>query len=168
MDVFQAVKTMLAVRSYRNEPVPAEVVARIVEAGRLTASSRNSQEWDFVVIQDHQTLQQLGQLASTGSFIGKAMLAIATVTPEGATGYIDGARATQDMMLVAWEAGVGSCWVGNVNTEPIKKLLNVPQERMIVTVIPFGYPDKPLGKGKKRRKALAEVAHVEKFGQPYA
>nr|NIP28002.1 nitroreductase [Phycisphaerae bacterium]NIX31815.1 nitroreductase [Phycisphaerae bacterium] len=135
MEVFEAIKTMLAVRHYQSKQIPAEIVTRIVEAGRLTGSSRNRQEWDFIVIQDPQTLKQLGGLASTGPYIAEAPLAIAVVVPESPVGYIDGARATQDMMLVAWEAGLGSNWVGNVNTETIKELLNVPHDRMVLTII---------------------------------
>jgi nitroreductase len=167
MNVFKAVKTLLAVRRYRQEPIPDEVITRIVEAARLTGSSRNSQQWDFVIIRQPDTIQQLGQLASTGSFIAQAALAIAVVVPESPTGYIDGARAAQDMMLVAWDEGVGSSWVGNVNTEPIKALLNIPAERMVLTILPFGYPAQAVGQGIKARKPLAEIAHQETFGQPY-
>jgi hypothetical protein len=104
-------------------------------------------------------LRRLGELASTGPYIAQAALAIAVVVPESPVGYIDGARAVQDMMLAAWEMGIGSNWVGNVNTPAIKELLNVPSERMILTIVPFGYPTRKLGKGIKQRKALAEVAH---------
>lgn len=167
MEIFAGIKTMLAVRDYRSEPIPADVVTRILEAGRLTGSSRNSQQWNFIVIREAQTLKRLGELASTGPYIAKAPLAIAVVVPDSPVGYIDGARASQSMMLAAWEAGVGSNWVGNVNTEHIKGLLNVPHDQMVLNVIPFGYPTKKLGQGKKRRKPLAEVAHDELFGRPY-
>jgi nitroreductase len=167
MDVAKAVRTMLAVRTYQEKAIPDAGVTRIVEAGRLTASSRNRQQWDFVVVRDKATLKQLGALAQTGAFIAGAALAIAVVVPEGPTGYIDGARAAQDMMLVAWGEGVGSVWVGNMNKPEIKELLAVPDDKMILTVIPFGYPTQKLGAGKKNRKALAEVAHAEKFGVAY-
>jgi nitroreductase len=167
MDVFEAVKTMLAVRRYKNEPIPGEITGRIVEAGRLTGSAMNRQDWDFVLIQDGQTLQRLGELASTGGYIAQAPLAIAVAVPDSTLGRIDGARAVQDMMLVAWQAGVGSNWVGNVNTPEIKKLLNVPQDRMILTVIPFGYPAEEIGRGVKDRKPLSAVAHANQYGSPY-
>lgn len=167
MNTFEAIKTMLAVRDYRSQPIPAEVVSRIVEAARLTGSSMNRQEWDFIVIQDKQTLQQLGQLASTGGYIAQAPLAVAIVVADWPWGQIDGARAAQDMMLVAWEEGVGSNWVANVNTDAVKELLQVPRERVVLTILPFGYPARKVGQGQKKRKPLAEVAHVEKFGRPY-
>ncbi len=167
MEIFEAIKTMLAVREYRSEPVPLDVVTRIVEAGRLTASAMNRQPWDFVVIREPRTLQRLGELASTGSYIAQAPVAIAVVVPDSTWGPIDGARAVQDMMLAAWGEGIGSNWVGNANTEEIKNLLNVPGDRVVLTVIPFGYPAEELGQGRKNRKPLADVTHAERFGQPY-
>jgi nitroreductase len=167
MEVYEAVKTLLAVRSYEDKPIPEEIVTRIIEAGRLTASAMNRQHWDFVVVQDDQTLHQLGELASTGGYIGQAPLAIAVAVPDSTLGHIDGARAAQDMMLVAWQAGVGSNWVGKVNTPEIKELLNIPADLMVLTIIPFGYPAKEIGQGVKDRKPLSEVAHAERYGSPY-
>src|SRR5215475_6057816 len=63
MEVFEAVRTVLAVRKYQDKPIPLDVVRRIVEAGRLTGSSMNGQPWHFIVVQDRDTLRQLGALA---------------------------------------------------------------------------------------------------------
>jgi nitroreductase len=167
MQVMKAIETMLAVRSYRDEPVVEEVVTRVVQAGRLTGSSMNQQAWDFVVIQDRDTLRKLGGLAKTGRYIAGAQFAVAVVVPDSPVGIIDGTRASQDMMLAAWGEGIGSNWVGNVNHDAIKNLLGIPAERMVLTVIPFGYPDRKLGAGRKNRKPLSHVAHRERFDQPY-
>lgn len=166
MEVFEAIRTMLAVREYQAKPIPAEVVHRIVEAGRLTGSSRNRQQWDFVVVQERATLERLGALASTGPYIAQAALAIAVVVPDAPVGYMDGGRAIQDMMLAAWAEGVGSNWVGNMNSPEVKALLGIPAEKLVLAVIPFGYPAKRVGRGKKQRKPLSEVAHRERFGTP--
>lgn len=168
MDVFEAVKTMLAIRSYQDKPIADEQVARILEAARLTASSQNKQWWDFVVVQDKERLQALGQLARTGPYIADAALAIAVVVPDRSVGYVDGARAVQDMMLVAWEEGIGSNWVGNVNNADVKAFLGVPEDRVLLTIVPFGYPARKVGAGQKDRKTLAEIAHDEKFGRAYS
>lgn len=168
MDVFSAVKKMLAVRKFQDKPIPDDVVKRIVEAGRLTGSSRNRQQWDFIVVLERSTLKELGALASTGGYIADAALAIAVVVPDAPVGYMDGARAVQDMMLVAWDAGVGSNWVGNMNKPEVRELLAVPADKMILNVVPFGYPADKIGAGKKNRKPLNEVAHAEKYGTPFS
>ena len=167
MDVNETIKTMLAVRSYTDKPIPREIVNQIVEAGRLTASAMNRQHWDFVVVQDGQILQQLGQLASTGGYIAQAALAIAVAIPDSILGHIDGTRAAQDMMLAAWQNGIGSNWVGNVNTPEIRQLLNIPEDKMVLTIIPFGYPAKDIGRGIKDRKPLSAIAHAGRYGNPY-
>src|SRR4051812_8920571 len=121
MEVLDAIKTLLAVREYESKPIPDTVVTSIIEAGRVTGSAMNRQQWDFVVVRQPENLQRLGQLAANGPYIAKAALAVAVVVSDGPLGYIDGTRATQDMMLAAWAAGVGSNWVGNVNQAPIKE-----------------------------------------------
>ena len=76
MDVFEAVRTLLAVRSYQEKPIPVAVVRRIVEAGRLTGSGMNRQPWHFIVVRDGETLRRLGALASSGSYVAQAPLAV--------------------------------------------------------------------------------------------
>lgn len=164
MEVFDAIRTMLAVRSYEDREIPEQVVLRILEAGRLTGSAMNRQEWDFVLIEEHDTLERIGKLASTGGYIADAPLAIAVLVPEDKYGAIDGARASQDMMLAAWGEGVGSNWVGNVDNEGIRSILEVPEGRVVLNIMPFGYPNRVLGKGMKDRKPLKRIAHAGKFG----
>ncbi|MDQ6899955.1 MAG: nitroreductase family protein, partial [Candidatus Dormibacteraeota bacterium] len=67
-EVFEAVRTVLAVREYQNREVPTEVVDRIVAAARLTASSMNRQPWHFVLVRDRANLCELGQLVKTGPY----------------------------------------------------------------------------------------------------
>ncbi len=76
MEVFDAVRTVLAVRQFQDKPVPEPIVQQIVEAGHLTASSRNGQPWHFIVVDDKEMLRQLGTLAQTGRYIAQAPLAI--------------------------------------------------------------------------------------------
>jgi nitroreductase len=167
MEVFEAVRTVLAVREYQDKPVPAEIVQRIVEAGRLTGSSMNRQPWHFIVVQDRDTMRQLGALAKTGPYTGQAALAIVVVIQRTPFSVSDGSRAIQSMMLTAWSEGVGSNWVGFMGMTEVKPLLGIPDNLDMLAIIPFGYPARPVGKGKKNRKPLSEVAHLERFGQPF-
>ncbi len=112
MDVFEAIRTLLAVRSYKDAPVPDAALRRIVEAGRLTASGMNAQPWHFVVVQDRDTLNQLGALARTGPYIAQAPLAIVVAIDKTPLAVSDASRAIQSMLLTAWSAGLGSNWVG--------------------------------------------------------
>jgi nitroreductase len=170
MEVFDAIRTVLAVRQFRDQPIPEPIVKQIVEAGHLTASASNRQPWHFIVVQNKETLRQLGTLATTGPYIAQAPLAIVIGTEKSSPfGVSDASRAIQDMILTAWSQGVGSNWVGfQGRLEQVKPALAIPDEIEVLAIVPFGYPAQNLGKGNKKRKPLGEVAHSEKWGQPFS
>jgi nitroreductase len=169
MEVFDAVRTVLAVREYQDKPVPQDLIRRIVDAAHLTASSRNGQPWHFIVIEDKEKLRRIAPLAKTGPYLDQAPVAVAVAYDKDSVyGVSDTSRAIQSMILTAWSEGVGSNWVGfdgtlgDVNAE-----IGLPDNLQLVGVLPFGYPVKKLGKGKKNRKPFGEVVHKERFGTPY-
>ena len=169
MEVFDAVRTLRAIRAFRDTPVPEPVVRKVVEAARLTASSINKQPWHFVVVQDRDTLRQLGRLARTGPYIAQAPLAIAVAIERASPfGVSDASRAIQDMVLVAWAEGVGSNWVGFGGLDAAASVLGLPGELELLAIVPFGYPAQAPSRRKKQRKPLAEVTSRERFGQPFA
>lgn len=168
MEVYDAVRTVLAVRSYLDKPVPTECVNRIVNAGRLTASSMNGQPWHFIVVDDRETLQKLGSLARTGPYIAKAPLAIVVVIENTAFAVSDASRAIQSMVLTAWSEGLGSNWVGFKGLDEVGKYLGIPENMDVLAIIPIGYPDKPIGKGKKNRKPSSEVVYKGRFGKAFS
>jgi nitroreductase len=167
MEVFEAVRTVLAVRSYARKPVPAELVRRIVEAGRLSGSALNRQPWHFIVVDGPEGLRQLGALAQTGPYVAGAALAIVVAIEKTKFAVADASRAIQSMVLTAWSEGVGSNWVGFMGLDSVRPSLGIPAELDVLAIIPFGYPEKQVGKGKKDRKALSEIAHHGRFGQPF-
>ncbi|GAC1366554.1 MAG: nitroreductase family protein [Ktedonobacteraceae bacterium] len=168
MEVFDAVRTVLAVRQFQDKPIPEEIIHRIVEAGHLTASSINGQPWHFIIVQDKEMLSQLAPAARTGPYIAQAPLAIVVgVEQQSSYGLSDASRAIQSMVLTAWEQGIGSNWVGFNNLKQINPLLGIPSDIDIVAVLPFGYPVSSIGKGKKKRKPLGEIAHRERWDQPF-
>jgi nitroreductase len=165
MEVFEAIRTLLAVRGYQDRPVPEEVVRRILEAGRLTASAMNKQPWHFVVVQDRETLRQLGAAARTGPYIAQAPLAVVVVIDPTRYAVSDASRAIQDMLLAAWGEGVGGNWVSG--NEAVKPLLGIPEQLDVAAILPFGYPAAAVGQARKDRKSLAAIAHRERWGTPY-
>jgi nitroreductase len=168
MEVFDAVRTALAVRQFQDKPVPESIVRQIVEAGHLTASSRNGQPWHFIVVQNKEMLRQLGALAPTGPYIAQAPLAIVVAMEQSPFAVSDGSRAIQSMMLTAWEHGIGSNWVGFNNLKQVNSVLGIPEGIDILAIVVFGYPAKAIGKGQKKRKPLGEIAHRERWDQPFA
>jgi nitroreductase len=168
MDVFEAIRTLRAVRGYDDRPVPDEVVRRVLEAGRLTASSMNKQPWHFVVVDDPRTLRQLAGLAPTGRYLDQAPVAIVVVVDRTRFAISDASRAIQDMALTAWDAGVGSNWVGFGGLEGVNALLGIPENLDVLAIVPLGYPAESGGHGTKERKPLADIAHRGRWGEPFA
>ncbi len=167
MDVFEAATKRIEVKEYKDELVPMGVIQKILEAGRLSPSAMNMQPWSFIVVRDRNTLRRIAELSPTGKYIAGAAFAIAVaVNTEDKWYQVDTARAVQSMMLVAWSLGVGSRWVGGIERDEIKKLLKIPEQLHLLTVLPFGYPRHSV-KGVKNRKPLQQVAYVEKYGEPW-
>jgi len=169
MEVQDAVRTVRAVRQFSERRVAPEIVSTIVEAGRLAASSINLQPWHFVVIEHRERLRELGAIMRTGPYTADASFAV-VVLVEKASPYAvsDASRAIQNMILIAWAAGIGSNWVGFGPMPRVELLLSVPDTLEGLAVLPFGYRAGEPGHGKKKRKPLGEVASRERFGEPFA
>jgi nitroreductase len=166
MDVFEAIRTLLAVRRYQDKPVPEDVLRQVLEAGRLSASAANKQPWYFVVVQDPNMLRQLGAAAQSGPYISEAPLAIVVAIEPSRIARADAGRAIQNMLLTAWDAGVGGNWVGSGGAAA-KELLGIPEELDVVAIVPLGYPAGAIRQGQKTRKPLSDIAHRERWGQPF-
>jgi nitroreductase len=166
--VFEAARTVLAVREYQDREIPGDVLGRIVEAGHLSASARNLQPWHFVVVRDRQALRALGGLVKTGPYIAGSAAAIVVATErENRLAVSDASRAIEAMILTAWADGVGSNWTGFSGMEEVREHVGLPDTYDVLAVLPFGYPKQAIGRGKKKRKPLGEVASAERYGTPY-
>ena len=170
MDVFEAVRSLLAVREYTDRPVPEETLRRVLEAGRLTASGSNKQPWHFILVQDRETLGKIGASESYGPYVAQAAAAIVVAADRTPLAVSDASRAIQSMLLTAWADGVGGNWVGWVDfpgTQAVRGILGIPEDLDVLAILSFGYPARTIGRGVKKRKALAEIAHRERWGAAF-
>ena len=137
MEVYEAVRTVLAVRNFQSKPVPDSVVHRVVEAARLTASSINGQPWHFIIVRDRDTLIELGSLVSSGRYNAQAAFAVVVAIDKTSPfGVSDASRAIQSMVLTAWSEGVGSNWTGWVGMTQVATFLGVPDTHDVIAVVP--------------------------------
>jgi nitroreductase len=169
METLEAIRTLLAVKSYKHDPVSDSAVRTILEAGRLSGSAHNNQPWHFVVVRDPNTRSELGARIPPSRYISDAPVAIGVfIADNDGWGEMDGARAIQSMLLAAWDLGLGSTWTSSPRFgEIVNPLLGVPEEFKFIGFVTIGLPDQPSGKGIKRRKPLSEIAHIERFGESY-
>jgi nitroreductase len=161
--VFEAVRTVLAIREYQDKPIPDEGLHRIVEAGRLTASARNAQPWHFVIVREREALRKLGSLVRTGGYSASAAAAIIVACERNPYAMSDASRAIQSMILSAWADGVGSNRTGFASVEAVRKEFGIPDTYDVLAVMPLGYPTRKVI-GRKRRKPFDEVVSAERFG----
>lgn len=169
MDVFECIRSRRTVRNFRPDAVPEEVVTRILQAGRWAPSSSNSQPWHFIVIKNRATLKSLSEIASQGTFVGDAPMAIAIVMEEAPRPDLDAGRALQQMELLAWSEGLGTCFIGLRDPQQmiqVKAMLGIPDAMELITLLPFGYREEGFKGGGVARKPMSDMAHGERFGQP--
>ena len=166
MEVLEAIKTRRSVRRFRKERVPPHLLKEILEAGRWAPSSRNSQPWRFIVIVDEDLKRKVANATTAGKFLAEAPLGIAVAVDTRATRHPaeDGAAATMNILLAAHALGLGACWIGSYGSlyeEEVKKLLGIPREWALLSIIALGYPDE---RPSSRRLELKELVYVNRFG----
>ncbi len=176
MDAYLALVGKREVRRYQSRPVPDDVLTKILEAGRATGSSRNRQPWRFIVMTDRARLREAGALVARPSNLVECPVAIAVamLNPRAA---FDAGRAAQNIMVAAWTLGIGTCPNTPTDERALARLLHLPDDAIIPTVLSLGYPVP--GEPRPRPKAdparvlarinrlpLTEVAHRESYRAP--
>src|SRR5208337_822947 len=180
MDVYRAITTMRSIRQFTQENVRDETITKILEAGRWAGSAKNTQPCQFIVVKNHEMLNRLAACGKYASHLREAAFSIVVVTePVALAAEFDSARAIQNMMLAAWDEGVGSCIATlQPDEDEAKRALAVPDDLKIQQAISFGYPSSgtPTIEGKPLkdvlaqtgRKPLANIVHYEKWKQKSA
>ncbi len=166
LDTFEAIATKLDVKEFApNEKVPGEVKRKILEAARLTGSSRNLQHWRFILIQDRANLKRLADDSTSGKWVEGADFAVVILTDPSVNGHaIDAGRALQDMELAAWNFGVVSRLYVGFKEDELRRDYAIPATLRPSAALGFGYPKQKI-LGRKDRKPLEELVFGEKYGE---
>jgi nitroreductase len=157
VDVYLAIASKRDQRDYADTPIPNEVVGRILDAGRVSGSSQNSQQWEFVIVETAQ--QQLSETVWESRNVLGAKLVVAIC---GDAKGIDVGRCAQNMMLCAWGEGVTSSPNGLRDPDAAAGICGA-RVRLVLT---FGYPARPRNpearpaeewSARAKRKPLGEL-----------
>ncbi len=171
--VWAAISRKRAIRRFADRPLQPEHLERILEAGRRAGSSKNSQRWAFIVCHDREHLRELSVVGPWAGHLAGAAVAIALVTPDPAATdaplsvMFDLGQAAENMILVAWELGIGSVPATVYDHDLARRLLGYPADRHCEFLLSFGYPadpsdlTRPLKAGG--RVPLAEIVHDERW-----
>jgi nitroreductase len=147
--VWKAISSMRVVRRFEDRPLEPAHLDRILRAGRHAGSSKNLQRWTFIVCRDRAHLRELAELGPWAGHLAGAALAIALITPDpnGTDAphsiMFDLGRAAQNMMLIAWELGIGSVPATIYQHDRARRLLGYPADQHCEYVLSFGYPADP-------------------------
>ena len=173
MDVWTAVSTKRAIREFADRPIEEDRLRRILDAGRHAGSSKNLQRWEFIVCRDRAHLAELATVGPWAGHIARAAAAVALVTPDPFAAdaplsvMFDLGQAAANMMLVAWETGIGSVPATVYEHDLARRLLGYPADRHCEYLLSFGYPadvaalTAPWRPGG--RKSLDEIVHDERW-----
>jgi len=143
MDVAEAIRLKRAVRTFADEPLSPDDVTAILNAGRRAQSSKNTQPWRFVAVQDRSTLKTLAGLGTYAGHLAGAALGVVIATPDPAQRWsilFDAGQAAGYMQLAAWERGIGSCLATLYEPEAARALLAIPPEFHVHVALSFGRP----------------------------
>ncbi|MGQ9479659.1 MAG: nitroreductase family protein [Thermoproteota archaeon] len=168
MNVIEAIRTRRSIRKYKDTPVEEEKIIQCLDAARWAPSANNSQPWEFIVVRDPESRKKLAEIHRYGRFMAESPVVVVFVAnPRKSENWYHGdvAVAVQNFLLAAQSLGLGTCWIGVLNTpfeEPIKRLLGVPEELRILCTVSVGYPyESPT----RSRRPLEEILHWERYGQ---
>jgi nitroreductase len=171
MSVLEIIRDRRSVRHYAADPVPEDVLARVLEAARLAPSAKNLQPWKFVVVRDRSAKIGLAKAAFEQYFMSEADIVIAACGfPDKAyprqgrfmnSWPIDLTIAFEHLVLQAAEEGLGTCWIGAFEESAVKALLGVPDEVRVMAMTPLGWPAE--SPRPRTRKSLEEIVSYDKY-----
>jgi nitroreductase len=171
--VWTAISRKRAIRIFADRPLEPAHLDRILEAGRRAGSSKNSQRWAFIVCRDREHLRELSVVGPWAGHLAGAAVAVALVTPDPAetdaplSVLFDLGLAAENMILVAWELGIGSVPATVYDHDLARRLLGYPVDRHCEFLLSFGYPADPSDLTRPPRAGgrvpRAEIVHEERW-----
>ena len=144
--------TRESVRDFKSDPIPDDILEKMILAARLAPSFQNRQCWRYIMVKDKKIIRDLalnsGLIGKVNFFIKDAPLIVVACADPAKSGTInkqdyylvDVAISFQQMMLMAWSLGIGSCWLAAFSESKVKSILNIPFGIRVVGLSPFGYP----------------------------
>ena len=139
MDAYTCIISKRDTRSYADKPIPPEALRRILQAGRMAGSAKNTQHWRFVLLEERARKQELAACGQYAAHIPSAAVVVAIVMPERGRDF-DAGRCAQNMMLAAHADGITSCPVSMHDQDCARRVLGLPEGHRVPIVLAFGYP----------------------------
>jgi len=173
-DPINFLKSLRTVRVFSGEPVSQEALDDILEVARWSGSARNRQPWKFLVVRDRGTLERLAALEGYAQHLAGAAVAIVLVMAGNPAKFeqetFDEGRLAERISLAAASHGLGAAvgWFAGEGRGAVKRILRIPDERLVRTTLSLGHPaqNPPHGKSTllQGRKPLSDLVYEEHYG----
>ena len=157
-------KERRSIRRFDSRLIENDVLTQIFEASRWCWSAVNRQPWKFYVIRNKELISKVAKECTTGTFAAEAPVLVALVGDVDAqpNWYVhDLSFVSLQMALAAWTFGIGTCFIGNINREKVKELLNLRKEDYLLTILPLGYPYGEVPKPRPRKSVEELVRYLD-------
>lgn len=159
--------TRRSIRRYKKDPVPVDLLLKLVEVARFAPSARNSQPWEFVLVVDQDVKRRLVSIYPWRQPLSEAPAGIVVLCDETRSPQFfiyDCANAVMYLMLAAHAYGLGTVWIGVGERERrmVQEIVNAPLNKIPVAIVAVGWPDeKP---SPRPRKPVEEITYVNSYG----
>ncbi|RLF54271.1 MAG: nitroreductase [Thermoplasmata archaeon] len=190
MDLERVIKTRRSIRRFKQIPLSMDFLVNLVDAGRLAPSGANLQPIEYVIVNDKRICEKIFSALRWAGYIkpewrpaeGERPVAyIVILVQEGRSPFsdVDVGLSAENIMLLAWSHGVGSCMLGNIDREMIREILGVPDGYRIHSVIALGFPaEKSVveesdaveywrdedGVMHVPKRRIKDIVHINRFG----
>lgn len=149
--ILKTIKNRRSYRSFKDKPVTKEKIEAILKAAMFAPSAMHRRRWQFVVVQDDETMQELAKLKPFGGHAGKAPVVIVVTSPQWKHWLEDASIVGAHIYLEATHQGLGTCWINVQESrtwtlqdaeQKVRELLALPEKERVLALFPIGYPDK--------------------------
>lgn len=179
MSTYELIMKRRTVRKFKQEPIERIKLEKLINAARFAPSAANIQPLKYKIIDNPNEVDQVFGNVKWAAYIAPqgnpcqeekpvAFIAVLVDTEIKSSGYeLDIGAAAQNIFLAALEEGIGTCWMGAINRDEIKKILQIPDRYILNTVIALGYSgENPVAEDEngsiKYYKDAEGVLHVPK------
>ena len=152
--IYKTIISRRTIRRFKQKPIAKSILRGLINAGRLAPSAANLQPLEFIIINNKDIcakifpyLRWAGYIAPYGTPASDkrpvAYIAVLLNKAKARLKYAayDAGAAIENMLLVAWEQGIGSCWMQAIDRRRIKEILDIPEDFRLDSIISLGYPD---------------------------
>lgn len=173
METLECIESRRSIRKYKKKEIPDDILNKILEAAIHAPSAGNLQDWVFIVVKNKEKKQKLAEAAYGQRFVAEAPVVIVVCSDLKRISYYgqrgielysiqDAAAATQNLLLAAWDCGIGGCWIGAFDEDEVSKILSLPEYVRPLAIVPLGYPaEKP----RKPARGLKDKVFLEEYGK---